>query len=51
MCFFNRGDTKRTNSSKISCLMSVYVFVFCNFVSELILCFLDNFWFDDLRAE
>ena len=25
MCFFNRGDTKGTNSSKILCLMFVYV--------------------------
>ena len=25
MCFFNRGDTERTNSSKILCPMFVYV--------------------------
>ena len=25
MCFFNRGDTKGTNSSKILCPMFVYV--------------------------
>ena len=34
-----------TNSSKILCLMFVYIFVLCRFVSWLIL------WFDDLRAE
>ena len=32
MCFFNRGDTKGTNSLKILCLMFVYVFVLCKFV-------------------
>ena len=26
-------------------------FVLCKFVSGLILWFMDNFWFDDLRAE
>ena len=26
MCFFNRGDTEGTNSSKILCLMFVYDF-------------------------
>ena len=26
-------------------------FVFCKFMSGLILWFMDNFWFDDLRAE
>ena len=31
MCFFNRGDTKGTNSSKILCPMFVYVL--CKFVS------------------
>ena len=25
MCFFNRGDTEGTNSSKVLCLMFVYV--------------------------
>ena len=25
VCFFNRGDTEGTNSSKILCLMFVYV--------------------------
>ena len=28
MCFFNRGDTKGTNSSKILCLMFVYYVLF-----------------------
>ena len=46
MCFFNRGDTEGTNSSKILCPMFVYVI--CKFVSGLILCFLGNLWFDDL---
>ena len=32
MCFFNRGDTQGTNSLKILC--SVFVYVFCKFVSE-----------------
>ena len=49
MCFANRCDTERTNSSKILCLM--YVHVFCKFVSGLILWFMGNLWFDDLRAE
>ena len=40
MCFFNRGDTEGTNSSKILCPMFVYVFWF-----------VDDLWFDDLRAE
>ena len=33
---------------KKNCLMFVYVF--CIFVSGLIFLFLDNLWFDDLRA-
>ena len=49
MCFFNMGDTKGTNSSKILC--SMFVYVLCKFVSGLILWFLYNLWFDDLRAE
>ena len=49
LCFFNRGDTEGTNSSKILCPMFVYVL--CKFVSGLILWFMDNLWFDDLRAE
>ncbi len=49
MCFFNRGDTEGTNSLKILCPMFVYVL--CKFVSGLILWFMDNLWFDNLRAE
>ena len=49
MCLFNRGDTEGTNSSKILCPMFVYVL--SKFVSWLILWFMDNLWFDDLRAE
>ena len=49
MCFFNRGDTKGTNSLKILCLMFVYVL--CKFVSGLILWFMDTMRFDDLPAE
>ena len=49
MCFFNKGDTEGTNSSKILCPTSVYVL--CEFVSCLILWFVDDLWFDDLRAE
>ena len=49
MCLFNRSDTKETNSSKILC--SMFVYVLCKFVSGLILWFMDNLWFDDLRAE
>ena len=30
MCFFNRGDTKGTNSSKFLCSMSVYVLFHVN---------------------
>ena len=30
MCFFNRGDTEGTNSSKILCLMFVYVLFYVN---------------------
>ena len=50
MCFFNRGDTEGTNSSKMF-PMFVYVFVLCKFVSCLLLWFVDDLWFDDLRAE
>ena len=49
MCFFNRGDTEGTISSKFLC--SMFVYVSCKFVSGLILWFMDNLWFDDLRAE
>ena len=38
-----------TNPSTILYLMFVYVF--CKFVSGLILWVLDDMWFDDLRAE
>ena len=30
MCFFNRGDTEGTYSSKILCLMFVYVLFYVN---------------------
>ena len=30
MYFFNRGDTEGTNSSKILCLMFVYVLIYVN---------------------
>ena len=30
MCFFNRGDTEGTNSSKILCSMFVYVLFYVN---------------------
>ena len=30
MCFFNRGDTEETNSSKILCPMFVYVLFYVN---------------------
>ena len=49
--FFNRGGTKGTNSSKILCLMFVYVLFYVNLCTGLILWFLNNLWFDDLRAE
>ena len=49
MCFFNRGDTEGTNSSKTLCLMFVYVL--CKFVSRLSLWFLENLWCDDLYAQ
>ena len=40
--FFNRGDTEGTNSSK-KCLCDICVcFVLCNFVSGLVLWFLDK---------
>ena len=48
-CFFNRVNTKGTDCWKMMCLMFVYVF--CKFVSGLILWFLDNFLFGDLPAE
>ena len=51
MCFFNRGDTDGTNSSKKFVFNVCVCFVLCKFVSGLILWFLDNLWFDDLSAE
>ena len=50
-CFFNRGDTEGTNSSRILSSMFVYVLVYVSFCTGLILWFLNNLWFDDLRAE
>ena len=34
MCFFNRGDTKGTNSLKILCPMFVYVLFYVNFCHD-----------------
>ena len=51
MWFFNRGGTEGTNSSKIVCSMFVYVLFYVNLCTGLILRFLNNLWFDDLRAE
>ena len=34
MCFFNRGDTKGTKSSKILCLMFVYVLFYVNLCQD-----------------
>ena len=51
MCFFNRGDTEGTNSSKILCSMFVYVLFYVTLCTGLIFWFLDDLWFDDLRAE
>ena len=49
VCFFNRGDIEGTDSSKILCLMFVYVL--CKFMSGLILWFLESLSFDDLCTE
>ena len=49
MHFYNRSNTEGTNSSKMFCLMFVYVF--CTFVSAPISWFWDNFFIDDLCAE
>ena len=49
--FFNRGGTKGTNSSKILCSIFVCVLFYVNLCTGLISWFLNNFWFDDLRAE
>ena len=51
MCFFNRGGTEGTNSSKIVCSMFVYVLFYVNLSTGLISRCLNNLWFDDLRAE
>ena len=51
MCFFDRVGTEGTNSLKILSLMFVYVLFFVNLCTGLILWFLNNLWFDDLRAE
>ena len=51
MCFFNRGGTEGTNSSKILCSMFVHVLFYVNLCTGLILWFLNNLWFDDLCAE
>ena len=51
MCFFNRGNTEGTNSSKILYLVFVYFFALCGFVSGMILWFGDNLWFDELCVE
>ena len=40
MCFFNRGDTGGTNSSKIFCSMFVYALFYVNLCTGLILWFL-----------
>ena len=50
-CFFNKCDADGTNSSKILCSMFVYVLFYVNLCTGLILWFLNNLWFDDLRAE
>lgn len=47
-----RGNIKGTDSSKMSCLMFVYVCAaYVHFVPGLILYILENVWFDDLCAE
>ena len=51
VCFFDRGGTKGTNSSKILCSMFVYVLFYVNLCTGLILWLLNNLWFDDLHAE
>ena len=47
--FLNRGNIEGTNSLKLLCL--IFVYVFCKFVSGLILWFWDNMWFDNLCVE
>ena len=48
--FFNWGDTEGSNS-KILRSMFVYVLFYVNLCTGLILWFLNNLLFDDLRAE
>ena len=46
--FLNRGNTEGTNSSKMLCLIFLYVcFVWCKFASGLILQILKTLWFGD----
>ena len=42
MCFFHRGDTEGTNSSKILCSLFVYVLFYVNLCTGLILWFLNH---------
>ena len=51
MRFFNRVGTRGTNSWKISCSMFVYDLLYVNLCTGLILWFLNNMWFVDLRTE
>ena len=51
MCFFNRGDTEGTNSSKFFVFDVCVCFVLCKCVYMIDFVVLNNFWFDDLRAE
>ena len=51
MCFYNRGDTEGTKSSKVLCSMFVCVLFYVDLCAGLILWFLNNLWFGDLRAE
>ena len=51
MCFFNRGDTEGTYSSKFCVQCFVYFLFYVNLCTGLILWFLNNLLFDDLRAE
>ena len=44
--FCNRGKMEWTNSSKMLCL--VFVYVLYKFVSGLVLWVLGNLWFDDV---
>ena len=48
---FDRGDTEGSNSSGILCSMFVCVLFYVTLCTGLILCFLNNLWFDDLCAE